>query len=240
MKSRSLLDSFRFALDGMVHVIRTQRHMRYHLVLTMAVIGLSVLLRVTKVELILLVLVIAMVLLAELFNTAIELAVDLVTEHYHPLAKVVKDVAGAAMLVATLASLAVGAMIFLDRPRLRALIAGGSLHTPANILHVLLAAAVLIAILVAVTKVRGGKGTLMRGGVMSAHAAIGAFLATTVYYAGGGALAVGAAALLALLVCQSRVEAGIHTVREVILGAVAAVAVAVLMFEVLSGGNGGR
>jgi len=234
MKSRSLIDSFRFALDGMVHVIRTHRHMRYHLLVTMAVIALSVLLRVTKIELILLIIVIAMVLLAELFNTAVEVTVDLVTDGYHPLARIAKDVSGAAVLVTTIAAVGVGAMIFLDQPRLRALISGPSLHAPANILHVLLAAGVLIVILVVVAKVRGGKGTLMRGGVVSAHAAIASFLATAVYFAGGNLLTVCAATLLALLVCQSRVEAGIHTLREVVLGAAAAVAVAVIMFEVLS------
>jgi diacylglycerol kinase (ATP) len=235
MKSRTLLDSFRFALDGMVHVIRTHRHMRYHLVITMAVLALSVLLRVTKVEVIALTIVIGLVLLAELFNSAIEVTVDLVTDSYHPLAKVAKDVAGAAMLVATLTAATVGALIFFDRARVRQLVAGGGLYQrPANILHVLLAAAVLIMILVVVTKIRGGKGSVMRGGVVSAHAALAAFLATAVYYAGGNVVTVGAAAVLALLVCQSRVEAGIHTPREVILGAVSAVAVSVFMFQVLS------
>jgi len=235
MKSRSLIDSFRFALDGMVHVIRTHRHMRYHLVITMAVLVLSVLFRITKLELIMLLLVIALVLLAELFNTAIEVTIDLVTDTYHPLAKIAKDVGGAAVLVSSLTAVAVGALIFFDRPRVRALVRGGGLHTPVNIIHVLLAGAVLIVILVVVTKIRGGKGTLMRGGVVSAHAAIAAFLATAVYFAGGTPVAVAAAALLALLVCQSRVEAGIHSVREVTIGAVGAVAVAVIMFELFSG-----
>ena len=235
MKSRTLLDSFRFALDGMVHVIRTHRHMRYHLVITMAVLALSVLLRVTKIEVIALIIVIGLVLLAELFNSAIEVTVDLITDGYHPLAKVAKDVAGAAMLVATLTAATVGALIFFDRARVRQLVAGGALYQhPANILHVLLAAAVLIMILVVVTKIRGGKGSVTRGGVVSAHAALAAFLATAAYYAGGNIVTVGAAAVLALLVCQSRVEAGIHTLREVILGAVSAVAVSVFMFQVLS------
>jgi len=235
MKSRTLLDSFRFALDGMVHVIRTHRHMRYHLVITMAVLALSVLARVSKVEVILLILAIALVLLAELANTAVEAAVDLVTDGYHPLAKIAKDVAGAGVLVATLTSATVGALIFLDRTRLRQLVAGGPLYQrPANILHVLLAGAALIMILVVVTKISGGKGTVMRGGVVSAHAALAAFLATTVFYAGAPMVAVGGAVLLAVLVCQSRVEAGIHTLREVILGAVGAVAVTVFMFQVLS------
>ncbi|HUT74233.1 MAG TPA: diacylglycerol kinase [Armatimonadota bacterium] len=234
MKSRSLFDSFRFALDGLVHVIGTHRHMRYHLVATMAVLALSVLLRVTKIEVIALILVIAMVLLAELFNTAIEVTVDLVTDSYHPLAKIAKDVAGAAMLLATLTAATVGALIFLDRRSVRQLTAGAVLHhRPANILHVLLAGAVLIMILVAVTKIRGGKGTLMRGGVVSAHAALAAFLATAVYYVCPHVVAVGAAVTLTLLVCQSRVEAGIHTLREVIVGAVGAVAVTVFIFQVL-------
>lgn len=234
MKSRSLLDSFRFALDGMVHVIRTHRHMRYHLLITMAVLALSVVMRVKKDEIILLLLVIAMVLLAELFNTAVEVTIDLVTDAYHPLAKVAKDVSGAAVLIATVTAVTVGALIFLDVPELRALVAGGSLHRPVYVLHVLLACAVLIAILVVITKVSGGKGTLMRGGVVSAHAAIASFLATAVYFAGGNLVTVVAAVMLAALVCQSRVEAGIHTLREVLLGAVGAAAIAVIMFEVLS------
>ena len=235
MKSRSLLDSFRFALDGLVHVIRTHRHMRYHLVITMAVLSLSVLLQVTKIELIALVVVIGMVLLAELFNSALEVTVDLLTDSYHPVAKVAKDVAGAAMMIATFTAVTVGALVFLDRMRLRQLVAGGALRQrPTNILHVLLAGAAVIAILVVVTKIRGGKGSLMRGGIVSAHAALAAFLATAAYYAGGNVLVVGAAALLALLVCQSRVEAGIHTLREVLVGAAAAIAVTVFIFQVLS------
>jgi diacylglycerol kinase (ATP) len=232
MKSRSLIDSFRFALDGMVHVIRTHRHMRYHLVITMAVLVLSVLFHIKKEEVILLLFVIALVLLSELFNTAIEVTIDLVTDTYHPLAKIAKDVGGAAVLVSSLTAVAAGALIFFDRPRVRALVAGGGLRTPVNILHLLLAAAVLIIILVVVTKIRGGKGTLTRGGVVSAHAAMAAFLATAVYYAGGSPVAVVAAALIALLVCQSRVEAGIHTLREVVIGAIGAVAIAIIMFEV--------
>lgn len=235
MKSKSLLDSFRFALDGMVHVIRTQRHMRYHLVLTMMALALTVVFGVSKIEIIALLLVIALVLTTELLNTAIEVTIDLVTDSYHPLAKVAKDVAGAAMLIATVTAATVGALIFLDHTRLRELVARGSLrHHPVYVLHVLFAGAVLLVILVILTKIRGGKGTLLRGGVVSAHAALAWFLATAVYYAGGNIIEVSAAAALALLVCQSRVEARIHTLREVVLGGVAAVAISVIMFQVLA------
>ena len=89
-------------------------------------------------------------------------------------------------------------------------------------MYVFVAAFLLLLILLIVWKVIGEKGTLLQGGVVSGHSAIAFFLATTILFVANNVFALILALLLAILVAQSRVEARIHTVQEVIIGAVLA------------------
>ena len=234
LKSKSVLDSFRYAMDGMTHVIHSQRHVRYYFVAIALVMLLSLLLRVTKFELVMLSLTIGLVLIAELFNTAIEVVVDMVTESYHPRARIAKDVAGAGVLVATVVSVLVAGLVFLDQPKLRSYLAATRFQAPPNVLHVALVGLIVVSILVVLGKVRGRTGTLLKGGVISGHSALAAFLATAIYYVTGrNALVLALAGGLACLVCQSRVDAGIHSLKEVLLGAALATLIGVLLFGYL-------
>ena len=78
--------SFEHAYRGLIYAVRTQRNMRIHVIIAVLVLIASLLVGVTKLELAVLVLVILLVLVTEMFNTAVEFAVDLVTKEYHPLA----------------------------------------------------------------------------------------------------------------------------------------------------------
>src|SRR5919198_4149535 len=99
LRSKNPVDSFRFALNGILLSFRTQRHLRIHFVAAVLVLIAGFVWRLSRAELLALVFAIAGVIVAELFNTAIEAAVDLVTTDYHPLAKVAKDVSAGAVLV---------------------------------------------------------------------------------------------------------------------------------------------
>jgi len=112
--------SFGYALEGIAYVVRTQRNMRVHLIIAGLVIIAGILLRVTAVEWAIIALTMGVVFAAEMVNTVVELAVDLLTEEYHPMAKVAKDVSAAAVLVTAIAAVAVGVAIF--GPRLWRLI----------------------------------------------------------------------------------------------------------------------
>ena len=79
--------SFDHAYRGLIYAVRTQRNMRFHVVVAALVLVASLFLGVSKFELAVLVLVIVAVFITEMFNTALEFAVDLVTKEYHPLAK---------------------------------------------------------------------------------------------------------------------------------------------------------
>jgi diacylglycerol kinase (ATP) len=107
-----LLKSFRYALEGLKYAVVTQRNMRIHFVVALVVLMLSLCLPLSKLEILLLFVTITLVIFAELINTAIEAVVDMVTEQYHPLAKIAKDVAAAAVFLAAGLALIVGTSVF--------------------------------------------------------------------------------------------------------------------------------
>ncbi|HEV8635007.1 MAG TPA: diacylglycerol kinase family protein [Chloroflexota bacterium] len=107
--------SFAFAVAGLTHVWRTQRHMRIHVGIGLVAALCAAALRLGPSEWAVLLLTITAVLVLEMLNTVIESVVDLASPHYHPLAKAAKDVAAGAVLVAAIGSVAVGAALFLPR-----------------------------------------------------------------------------------------------------------------------------
>jgi diacylglycerol kinase len=107
-----LLKSFRYALEGLKYAVVTQRNMRIHFVVALAVLMLSLCLSLSKLEILLLFVTITLVIFAELINTAIEAVVDMVTEEFHPLAKIAKDVAAAAVFLTAGLALIVGTSVF--------------------------------------------------------------------------------------------------------------------------------
>ena len=108
----AFLRSFHFAFQGIGYVLRTQRNARVHAAITCLVIVAGIYFRVTAIEWAVLALTIGTVFAAEMINTVAELAVDLLTQHYDPMAKVAKDVGAGAVLVAAIAAIGVGLAIF--------------------------------------------------------------------------------------------------------------------------------
>lgn len=227
------MNGFKYAIEGVVHVFRTQRHMRFHFLTMVLVLVFSLVLRLKREEVIILLFTISLVLAAEMFNTAIEAVVDLVTQTYHPLAKFAKDIAAGAVLITSINALAVAFLLFPGGSRLKLLSEDVGLHSP-GLPTVAAVTFLLLAIMVLMWKVAGGKGKLLKGGVVSGHSAVGFFLATTIMFISAN-VAIGILAfMLAVLVAQSRVEGGIHTLAEVVWGGLLATGVACLVYGVLS------
>jgi diacylglycerol kinase len=106
-----LLRSFRFAFAGLGFLLRTQRNARIHVAVGAIACALAAWLRVSRVEWAVLVFTIALVLILEGLNTAVEAAIDLASPEIHPLAKAAKDLAAGMVLIAAIASVAVGLLI---------------------------------------------------------------------------------------------------------------------------------
>lgn len=120
---RAFLKSFVYAGRGIAHGFRTQRNMRVEAAIALLVIVAGIAFRITPVEWAVIFACIGLVLSAELINTVTELAVDLLVQRYHPMAKLAKDAGAGAVLIAALSSVAVGVAIF--GPRLWRLVFGG-------------------------------------------------------------------------------------------------------------------
>lgn len=112
-KKSSLPASFGYAIRGIAWVAATQRNMKIHLAAAVAVFAAAVWFDLSLVESALAVLAVALVIVAETVNSAIEKVVDLVTPEYHPLARLAKDAAAGAVLLAAFFSVVIGALVFL-------------------------------------------------------------------------------------------------------------------------------
>jgi diacylglycerol kinase (ATP) len=235
MRARpSVIESFNFAIEGVIHVLRTQRNMRLHFAAAVAVIVVAVAVGVSKIELSVLLVSIAFVLVAEMINTAVEGAIDAATTSFDPMAKLAKDIAAGAVLIASVNAVAVGYLVFagkaadktaevLDRVR----------SAPAQITLVALELTVIIVI---ATKAWTGRGTPLRGGLPSGHAAVAfaGWMAAT-YIVNDSHRFVGSALtfIMALLVAQTRVESGVHSALEVAYGGALGALVTLSVFQLL-------
>lgn len=231
LRSKSPVDSFRFALNGVLLSFKSQRHLRIHFTLAVLVLVAGFIWRLPRAELLILIGAISLVILAELFNTAVETVVDLVTTDYHPLAKVAKDVAAGAVLVASVNAALVGMLLFLDVEQIQRSIQQQPVQEDA--VRTFAVGLLLLLLLLVMWKVRGGKGRFLQGGVVSGHSAIAFFLATLMLMVSQHPLVAVLALLMAILVSQSRVESGVHTMREVLLGALLGMIVPVILYRMI-------
>jgi diacylglycerol kinase (ATP) len=233
VRGRGLLESSRNAVDGLLHVLQQDWHMRFICLVGAIVMLISALLRVTRLEVLILLAAIALVVLAEVLNRAIEVIVDMVSPGYHPLARVAKDVGGAGVLVAAIMGSVVALGVFVNADAL-AVIQGLSTRGAPGFAHIGFVGLVTVVVAVILGKVWGGHGSLTRGGLVSAHSALGFFCFISIWFLTTDPITRGLAFVLAVLVAESRVEAGIHTVREVVIGTVVALVVGTLLYGFLT------
>jgi diacylglycerol kinase (ATP) len=220
--------SFNHAFEGIMYAARTQPNMRAHLLISLLVLLAALLLRLDRDYLVDLVIMIAVVLALELLNTAVESMVDLLTVTHHPLAKTAKDAAAGAVLVASVAAVVVGYLVFYQ-----GIINGGQRvfeavsSVPSNIAFAVLT---VVAIVTIFAKAWVGRGSALQGGAISGHAALAFASATLLAFVTQRPLAALLAYFIAFLVAQSRVEAKIHSTAEVLTGSVLGTVVALAVY----------
>jgi diacylglycerol kinase (ATP) len=233
-RAPSLLDSFNYAFEGIIHVLRTQRNLRIHFLAAVLVFGGAIALGVSRIQLIALVLAIAFVLVAEMLNTAIEGVIDVSTTSFDPNAKLAKDIAAGAVLIASITALAVGYLVFESAAGSRATdVLDRVRRGPAEIT---LVALVLVVLIVIATKAWTGRGTPLRGGLPSGHAALAfaGWVAITYLVGDQHRFVVSSLTLImALLVAQTRVESGVHSVLEVTYGAALGAFTTLVVFQLI-------
>ncbi len=114
-KKDPLIKSFGYAFEGLFTVIKKERNMKIHCMAAILVVLFGIFLGISKTEWIICFLLFGMIMALECVNTAIEAVVDLVTEEIHPKAKLAKDAAAGAVLIAAIFAAIVGLMIFIPK-----------------------------------------------------------------------------------------------------------------------------
>jgi len=232
----SIIESFNFAFEGIIHVFRTQRNLRIQFGIALIVLLAAVKYGVDRLELIALLLSITFVLIAEMINTAIEATVDVATTSFDPMAKLAKDIAAGAVLIASINAIGVGYLVFSgDVGRRSSRVLDRLRDAPAELT---LIALVVVIVLVIATKAISGRGTPLRGGLPSGHSAVafaGWMAATYVLTDHEHRFLISTLTfIMALLVAQTRVESGVHSALEVAYGGLLGALVTLALFQVFA------
>lgn len=235
MKVKKMVDSFNYAIEGIIYSIRTQRNMRIHMVLAILILTACFFFDITKIELLILTITITMVIVAEMVNTAVESAIDATTNYYHPLAKIAKNVAAGAVLITAINAVLVGYIIFYDKVFPLSLIMLNKIKNSSPLMIFLVL--VIVCIVTLVIKAVYGEGTALRGGMPSGHSSLAFSLATIITLLASemesAPFIMALSYLMAVIVAQSRVDSDVHSIWEVIAGALLGILLTLFIYKVI-------
>ena len=171
MKPKTWFQSANVAIEGIIYSVKTQRHMRYHLYAAVIALVLSLVLNISRSDFTMLCMAIVLVLVTEMLNTAIEKTVDMISEAWHPRAKVAKDIGAGVVLIASIGALTLAYLILY--PELRDRLTGGHWQIlKAQDDVIAFVSLIVVVILVVIIKAFLGTGEPLRGGMPSGHAAL--------------------------------------------------------------------
>lgn len=114
-RRKQFVNSLSHAFEGFRYLYQTQNNFRIHLIITIAIIVLSVIMRISLIEWGLIILTMALVWITESFNTVYERLFDLIDPTINPIIKIGKDVSAAAVLISAIVSIIIGILIFVPR-----------------------------------------------------------------------------------------------------------------------------
>ncbi len=229
MPLRQWIRSANFAIEGILHGARTQRHLRYHFISAATVLLFSYIVGVSRNEFILLALAVILVLLAEMMNTAIETVVDILSPGHSEKARIAKDIAAGAVLITAFGAAVLGYVILF--PYLTSLFQEGFAVAHHSAEEISLLSFIIVLILVIMAKSYFGTGLPLRGGLPSGHAALAFSIWVSVSYMTRNVMISLLCLVMAVWITQSRVSAKIHSAREVLLGALMGGLVTYLLFR---------
>lgn len=229
MRVRNIIDSFNYAIQGIVYALRTQRNMRIHFTAAFFMIILSLFFNFSRLELLILFFTISLVIVTEMVNTAIEKTIDMITKEYHQLAEIAKNVAAGAVLIASVNAIIVAYLLFFDRinPYTK-LVLVKIKNSPIHLSFISLTLVIMVIIII---KTKTKTGTPFQGGIISGHTALAFSVAATITIIGENTLLATLSFFIAILVGESRIEGKIHTLFQVLAGAIVGILITIIIFQ---------
>ena len=235
MKNDNFFEAWGNATNGIIYSATTQRNIRIQLVLAVIVMVLSLFYGLNTAEFLCLLFAVFMVIFAELINTAIETVVDLFVDVYHPKAKISKDVAAGAVVLAACNALVVGYFIFFKEENLKAIsdsIFNNMVKSPMHLAFV-----AIMLVVIAVISMKAGcskkteRGELVKEGfVPSGQSAIAFAVLTAIWLNSKDIVTFTLALILSILVVENRVGRNARTKAEIVFGACMGVLIVLLIY----------
>ena len=217
MPFRQWIKSSNFAIEGILHGARTQRHLRYHFFSAALVILISYVLGISRTEFITVSLAVIIVLSAEMMNSAIEAIVDLLSPEYAEKARIAKDIAAGAVLITAFGAAVLGYVILF--PYIQSSFREGLHIAKHSKEEISLIALILVLITVIISKAYFGKGHPLGGGMPSGHSALAFSAWVCITYVTESFITSLLCFFFAVAIAQSRIAIKAHTALEVIAGA---------------------
>jgi len=230
MQERKFVGSFNAAVEGFIYVLKTERNMRVHFLAAFFFILLGIYLNFTYLELLALCVTIALVLASEMINTAFELLVDMVKSEFHPLAMAIKDISAGVVLITSINAIVAGYILFSRKLPFNVAEAMDSIRS--SPWHITFIALILVLGATIIGKVLSRKGTPLRGGMPSGHAAIAFSIWTIIVFLTNNSIVIVLTFLMAFLIARHRIKDSIHTIWEVVAGGILGVLLTTIIFQV--------
>jgi diacylglycerol kinase (ATP) len=229
MPFREWIKSANYAIEGVLHGAKTQKHLRYHFYSAAAVLLFSYVVGVSRIEFIITALAVIIVLSAEMMNSAIEAVVDLLSPEYAEKARIAKDIAAGAVLITAFGAAVLGYVVLF--PYVKTIFSEGFHIARHSKEEISLIAFILVLISVIITKSHFGKGLPFSGGMPSGHSALAFSVWVSITYITENVYISMLCFLLAVWIAQSRVTVKAHSRVEVVLGALLGTLLTFLLYR---------
>lgn len=225
MSESKFLNSLNNAIEGIIHAVKTQRHMKIHLLVSLIVVLFSLYLNLNITDMLIILVLIALVITSELINTAIEYFLDLLHKDFHLTAKYVKDISAGAVLFSAIIALICGISIFS-----KYILIFKNHDIRANFVFLMLLSVFLVTIIVISIKAFLHRGKPLKGGMPSGHSAIAFSIWTSILMTYDNIYIILLALVIAIVVSFSRMWMGIHRGMEVVYGCILGSLITYLVF----------
>lgn len=232
---QKFLKGFDYAYEGLVWAINHEKNMKFHMLALAILLVASLFFNLSRVEMITLVFAVCFVLGFELLNTSLEQAVNLASGgKYSPFAKASKDLAAAAVFISALNALFVAYLIFFDKfIDIYNSVIVRITRQPSHLTVTTISLVIVVTIFLKGVFYEG-HGTAFKGGFVSGHTSLSFCIATIGIMLSDEPLVKLLFLLLALIVAESRYEANIHSIPEIIRGAILGMSMAMAIFGIFS------
>lgn len=230
-KEKNIINSFKYALEGIFTALKAEKNMKIHFLIIILVIVLGIILKISKAEWIICIILFGFVITLELVNTAIENTVDLITQEKNPKAKIAKDVAAGGVVITTINAVIVAYFLFFDK------ISNIGLQFIKNVanspIHLAFAAFIITIIgilaLIAIATTDKHK-KLNKNFIPSGHAALAFAANTIIWLTTENVVIITLSLVLSILVAESRVESKVHKLSEVIFSSCVGIIIVLIIY----------